>query len=65
MPTDQPPITDSPGDLRMIFKTVVEQMDKQEKTDQNDYGAVVGIALAARVSLDYWLELANGRSSLD
>ena len=58
-----PPITDSPGDLLMVLRTGVSELEYVEANDPQDLRAVLLISLAMKASVDRWVELATERMS--
>ncbi len=58
----QPPITESPGDLLMIFEMGVENLTKIRDNGECGDEGVETVALMLKKCLDHWLELrAKGK----
>lgn len=56
---DPPPIGPTPGDLLLVFRTMVEHLEQLRDSDPDNHAEIDGIALAGKVALDHWIELRD------
>ena len=52
-----PPITESPGDLRLVLRTTIDALDKLEREDPTNGAAQLAKATTCRKALQYWIGL--------
>ncbi len=56
-----PPITDTPGDLVMVLKAALQELEAIKATDPNNKASVDAVAEVTKISLEHWINLRTRR----
>ena len=57
--SDKPPIGPTPGDLMMVFRAALSELEKIKRDEARNFRKVWSTAYTCKVALDYWLYLVD------